>query len=201
MSVFYSQEERLLSLLNSDGFPLIQTTKGSYSIHYFNEKAIETRFNSEKNNDSSFSHAIIEKTKFFKFKSTSGTNHTVTCSVINPQKFKNTLSVALDSVPFNITYYYGNKRLFRQRENKSEDSRFKLDFAISSDEVIYGGGARALERMVINKNRTVSVMGVLKSVISPTRCVRALTSVVQKCELGCVFWLILQERQKRSFQT
>lgn len=143
-SVFYSQEERLLSLLNSDGFLLIQTTKGSYSIYYFNEKAIETRFNSEKNNDSSFSHAIIEKTKFFKFKSTRGTNHTVTCSVINPQKFKNTLSVALDSVPFNITYYYGNKRLFSQRENKSEDSRFKLDFAISSDEVIYGGGARAL---------------------------------------------------------
>ena len=94
MSVFYSQEERLLSLLNSDGFPLIQTTKGSYSIHYFNEKAIETSFNSEKNNYSSLSHAIIEKTKFFKFKSTKDTNHTVTYSVINSQKFKNTLSVA-----------------------------------------------------------------------------------------------------------
>jgi oligosaccharide 4-alpha-D-glucosyltransferase len=143
-SVVYSQVERLLLTSFTDGYISLKTTKGIYSIHYFNEKAVETHFKIEKQNDLSFSHAIIEKPVFYKFKENRGSNHTVIYSDLNSQKMGNTLSIAIDSLPFNITYYFGNKRLFSQLENISEESMFKLDFSISSDEVLYGGGARAL---------------------------------------------------------
>jgi alpha-glucosidase (family GH31 glycosyl hydrolase) len=139
-----AQTERLLSSNYTDGYVSLKTTKGNYSIHYFNEKAIETSFSLTDFSEKLSSHAVVEKTFNFKFKANRESNQTVIYSVLNSQKLGNTISIAIDSVPFNISYYYGDKRLFSQLENSSDASKFKLDFAISSDELFYGGGARAL---------------------------------------------------------
>ena len=131
-SVVCAQTERLLTSNYTDGYLSIQTTKGKYTIHYFNEKAIETSFSLTDFSEKLSSHAVVEKTFSFKFKANRESNQTVVYSVLNSQKLGNTISIAIDSVPFNITYYYGDKRLISQRENSSEPSKFKLDFAISS---------------------------------------------------------------------
>jgi len=140
----YSQVERLLSTSFIDGYISLKTTKGNYSIHYFNEKAIETSFTLTDFSENLSSHAVIEKTCNFKFKSTRESKQTIVYSTVNSQKLGNTISIAIDSLPFNITYFYGKKRLFSQSKNDSEDSKLKLTLGISSDEVLYGGGARAL---------------------------------------------------------
>lgn len=143
-SFLYSQVERLLSVSFLDGYISLKTSKGNYSIRYFNEKAIETSFTLTDFSENLSSHAVIEKTGNFKFKSTRESKQTVFYSVVNSQKLGNTISISIDSLPFNITYFFGKKRLFSQSKNDSEDSKLKLTLGISSDEVLYGGGARAL---------------------------------------------------------
>lgn len=143
-SLLYSQVERLISVSFIDGYISLKTTKGNYSIRYFNQNAIETSFTLTDFSENLSSHAVIEKTGNFKFKATRESKQTVRYSVVNSQKLGNTISIAIDSIPFNITYFYEKKRLFSQSKNDSEDSKIKLTLGISSDEVLYGGGARAL---------------------------------------------------------
>ncbi|MBM3452940.1 MAG: glycosyl hydrolase [Bacteroidetes bacterium] len=142
-SHFSSQVEYFKSSSIENGVINIQTNKGNYSIRYFNEKAVETSFSLPSSSDTSSSHAILAKTQFFELNEKRGQNHSVLFSI----KFKkqvNSISIAIDSVPFNITYYFGNEKLFSQVENSSESKKFKLGLAVSSEEVFYGGGARAL---------------------------------------------------------
>ena len=104
-SVVYAQPERLLTSNYTDGYLSIQTTKGKYAIHYFNEKAIETSFSLTDFSEKLSSHAVVEKTFSFKFKANRESNQTVVYSVLNSQKLGNTISISIDSVPFNISYY------------------------------------------------------------------------------------------------
>jgi alpha-glucosidase (family GH31 glycosyl hydrolase) len=140
--VFHAQVEQLQASFCKEGSLSLKTNKGNYVIHYFNDKAIETSFSSGELFDTTVSHAIIEKTQFVRLITTRKGKHSLTFTLqSNSQK---AISIGIDSIPFNITYYYGNNRLFSQLENKSEEKKFKLNFTISPDEVFYGGGARAL---------------------------------------------------------
>ena len=53
--------------------------------------------------------------------------------------------VSIQKLPFQISYYYQQKLLLTEKDgySKKENSE-TLDFNITSDEVLYGGGARAL---------------------------------------------------------
>ena len=73
-----AQTERLLSSNYTDGYLSIQTTKGKYAIHYFNEKAIETSFSLTDFSEKLSSHAVVEKTFNFKFSSRKSINEMIT---------------------------------------------------------------------------------------------------------------------------
>jgi alpha-glucosidase (family GH31 glycosyl hydrolase) len=140
--VFHAQVEQLQASFCKEGSLSLKTNKGNYVIHYFNDKAIETSFSSGELFDTTVSHAIIEKTQFVRLITTRKGKHSLTFNL--DANSQSAISIGIDSIPFNITYYYGNNRLFSQFENKCEEKKFKLNFTISPDEVLYGGGARAL---------------------------------------------------------
>jgi alpha-glucosidase (family GH31 glycosyl hydrolase) len=137
-----AQTERLLSCSNFFGSISIQTNKGNYSIRFFNEKSVETSFNFTSISDTTISHAVIAKPQLYKWFIDRNGNHTQT--VYLKENVLNGISIGVDSIPFNITYYYGSRRLFSQNDNNSEEKKFKLQLKISPEEVLYGGGSRAL---------------------------------------------------------
>ena len=107
-----AQTERLLSCSNFFGSISIQTNKGNYSIRFFNEKSVETSFNFTSFSDTTLSHAVIAKPQLYKLFVDRKGNHTQT--VYLKENVLNGISIGVDSIPFNITYYYGSRRLFSQ---------------------------------------------------------------------------------------
>lgn len=116
----------------------IKTADGNYWIKPFSDKIIETSFipNGEIFNPNS--HAVIKNpekinVKFSKSKTT---------LVLGTTSIK----VKINLAPFKIIYLDKNGKELLSEKNgyTKKDSTQVLDFNISPDEVLYGGGARAL---------------------------------------------------------
>ncbi len=55
------------------------------------------------------------------------------------------IDVTINKSPFRVSYTFNGKPLMEEKEGFAKaDSSWKLDFSITPDEVLYGGGARAL---------------------------------------------------------
>ena len=116
----------------------IKTSDGNYLIQPFSDKIIETSFipNGETFNPNS--HAIVKtpekiNVKFSKSKTSLDLSTTG-------------IKVKINFAPFKIVYSDKNGKKFLSEKNgyTKKDSTETLDFNISSDEVLYGGGARVL---------------------------------------------------------
>ena len=135
-----------------EGFS-VKVSDGNYIFNFVNDKIIETTFipNREKTNLQSEAVVLKTKQKNLKFKEN---KNSIDC-------FSNSenLSIQIQKTPFQISYFH-NKNLIISEENGyskqkhiplenvkgniKADSTEVLQFNISSDEVLYGGGARAL---------------------------------------------------------
>lgn len=136
----------------SSGFS-VRVSDGNYLINFLNDKIIETSFipKGEKNYNASDAVVLKNKSKNISFKEN---KNSVECS-----SKSNTLKIVIQKYPFKISYLNNNVEIISEKSgylkrkhipldnvkgNITADSTEVLQFNISSDEVLYGGGARAL---------------------------------------------------------
>lgn len=131
----------------------VKVSDGNYLLNFLNDKIIETSFTpkGEKNNNPSDAVVLKNKLKNISFKEN---KNSVECS----SKSSN-LKIVIQKTPFKISFLNNNQEIISEKSgylkrkhiplenvkgNITADSTEVLQFNISSDEVLYGGGARAL---------------------------------------------------------
>lgn len=116
----------------------IKTNDGSYLIKPYSDKIVETSFVPGNEKFNPISEAIVLKSKNSNFKFTNGENALMLSS--------DNIVVLINKKTFQISY--SNKDgIFLSEKNgyrKVNDSTETLDFNLSKEEFLYGGGARAL---------------------------------------------------------
>jgi alpha-glucosidase (family GH31 glycosyl hydrolase) len=129
----------------------VTTNDGKYSFKFYSEAIIETTFVPNGESDPKESHAVVLKPEDVE------TTYTYVGNTISYGT--SGLSVSITTEPFQISYYYKDKRVTSEKRGyfKNEhqpmdlvkgnivaDSTEKIEFNLTKDEVLYGGGARAL---------------------------------------------------------
>jgi len=116
----------------------IATSDGKYLIKPYSNEIIETSFVPTNETFNPNSHAVVKQPEKLKVKfSKSKTNLTLNTNI---------LKVNINLAPFQIQYSdnKGNLLLSEKNGYTKKDSTEVLDFNIGNDDVLYGGGARAL---------------------------------------------------------
>ena len=130
-------DRKFVSLHKSNAIIKIKTNDGHYQIKPYSNKIIETSFipNGEVFNPNS--HAVVLNTSEVKFIIKESEN--------SIQLKTSGISIEITKTPFQISYSYKNKPLISERKGyvKNEENEV-LDFNLTSNEVLFGGGARAL---------------------------------------------------------
>ena len=137
-----TQVESIIDFQISNATISINTTKGKYEIQYFSNNVIQTTFLNSDEDEIGDSHGIIGHEASF------GLN--VDQIQIGVYGFypdinkKNPLVVTVDSIPFNIRYYFKDSIILEQHNIKEKNLGYSISFGIDDDEILYGGGVRAL---------------------------------------------------------
>ncbi len=134
-----------------DGIFSVTTNDGMYIFQFYNENILETTFIPDNKIVSSGSHAVVLKPAEIE------TTYSYEGDVI---KFASEgISVSVKTSPFQISYDFKGQQLISEKEgyyksthepmelvkgNIVADSTEKISFNLTKDEVLYGGGARAL---------------------------------------------------------
>ena len=129
----------------------IKTSDGKYIIKAYSDKIVETSFipKGKTYNQNSEAVVLVPKKGIAKISGNQNTLKFYTSGIV----------VSIQKSPFQITYFNQQKLLFSEKSgyfkqkhvpldnvkgNISADSTEVLQFNISPDEMLYGGGARAL---------------------------------------------------------
>lgn len=115
----------------------IKVSDGTYKITPYSTKIVETTFIPNNQTATSTSHAVILEPVKVDFKTTETNNEIyLTTSEI---------SVEIKKSPFQILYTYKGNYLISERKGyKKADETEIIDFNLTTDEILYGAGARAL---------------------------------------------------------
>lgn len=125
------------SVAKNDSCIEVKTSDGCYFFSAYSENVIETTFIP---NGESFvveSHAVVQrKTKnLFKLKE----------SKIDVQLFTKGIQVVITKQPFQLSYFYKGELLTSEKNGYFSDSCYEnIDFNLAQEEMLFGGGARAL---------------------------------------------------------
>ena len=115
----------------------IKVNDGAYKIIYYTPFIVETTFIPKGEVFNKSSHAVILKPKKNELVWNSNDKTTTIIS--------DGISIIINKKPFQISYYYNGKEITSEKTGYSKDSvHEKIQFNLSNDEVLYGGGARAL---------------------------------------------------------
>lgn len=110
---------------------------GTYKIQFYTTKIVETVFIPKGEVYKEKSHAVILQPTFINIKLKETTN-TLSFS-------SKGIKVKIEKVPFKISYFYKNKEVTSEKIGYSRDSiHQKIQLNLTNDEVLFGGGARAL---------------------------------------------------------
>ena len=118
-------------------FVEVKTNDGLYRFQPYGNEIIETSFipNGETFNPNS--HAVVLKTKAVEMEIIENTNLTE-IQLLD-------ISVKISHSPFQVSYYYEGNLLTSEKNGYSKNEDYEvLDFNLTDDEVLFGGGARAL---------------------------------------------------------
>jgi alpha-glucosidase (family GH31 glycosyl hydrolase) len=116
----------------------ITVSDGNYYFYSYNQKVIETTFIplNEKSQEESHAVSIAHESTSFKL-----TSSETSLSFSKP----NGIEVSVQKSPFKISYWYKGKELISEKMGYEKSPEFeKIEFNLTTDEVLYGGGARAL---------------------------------------------------------
>lgn len=115
----------------------IKVNDGTYKIKYYTSFIVETTFIPKGEIFNKFSHAVVLKPTKNKLILNSKDETTTIIS--------DGISVKINKKPFQISYMYKGEEIISEKTGYSKDSvHEKIQFNLTNDEVLYGGGARAL---------------------------------------------------------
>ncbi|WP_250433191.1 TIM-barrel domain-containing protein [Hanstruepera flava] len=115
----------------------IVVSDGKYITKFYSPKIVETTFlpNGEKHNPNSHAVVLNNTVKVVDF---SEDDNQV---IFKTEDF----TVKVNKKPFNISYWYKGEKLTEEKNGYYKTDDFEnLDFELTDDEILYGGGARAL---------------------------------------------------------
>ncbi|WP_299053406.1 TIM-barrel domain-containing protein [uncultured Polaribacter sp.] len=129
----------------------VNVSDGTYFINFYNSKIIETAFVPTNQFYNKTSHAVVLKPI---------ATHILINDTENQVTYSSDgISVTIQKSPFQLTYYYKNKLITSEKQGyfKSKHEPMdlvkgnivyketeKIEFNLTKDEVLFGGGARAL---------------------------------------------------------
>ena len=132
-----NSERKFLSFSKNKNVLEIKTSDGNYLIKPYSTKIIETSFVPNGQVFNSKSYAVVLKPENINF-SVSENSNQITLKTAG-------ISVVIVKNPFQITYYYKGKKVISERNGFEKIAKDEaLDFNLTPDEVLYGGGERAL---------------------------------------------------------
>ncbi|WCO01258.1 TIM-barrel domain-containing protein [Psychroserpens ponticola] len=123
-----NRKENTLEVLVSDG---------TYLLQFYNTEIVETTFIPKGETLQPESHAVVLKPMSVspEFMDTDAMTLFKTSGI----------TVKIQKKPFQITYWYNDKEIISERNGYQKNDKFEtLQFNLTKDEVLYGGGARAL---------------------------------------------------------
>ena len=115
----------------------VEVSDGKYIFKFYSPEIIETSFIPKGENFNPKSHAVVLKDAV----------DTVDFSEDDSQVIFKTeeFSVRVNKKPFNISYWHKDKKLTEEKNGYYKTDGYEnLDFELTNDEILYGGGARAL---------------------------------------------------------
>ncbi len=132
-----NSNRKFISLNKTNTHLEIKTNDGLYQIKPYSTKIIETSFIPNGEAFNPVSHAVVLKPKIIDFLVQNKEN-SITVSTAG-------ISVQITKIPFKISYYFRGKQLISERNGYIKNETHEvLDFNLTSDEILYGGGARVL---------------------------------------------------------
>ena len=115
----------------------INVSDGSYKIHYYTPKIIETTFIPHNEKEIKTSHAVILSKKYKDVEYEENNKEIIFSS--------NQFSIKITKTPFNISYWQNGVKLTSEKSGYQKTNDFEtITLSLSNDEVLYGTGARAL---------------------------------------------------------
>ena len=129
----------------------VEVSDGVYFINFYNPKIVETTFYPKGEVKKDESHAVVLKPTSTHIKIDKNNNEIIYKS--------DGISVKIQKSPFQISYYYKDKLVTSEKQgyfkskhipmdlvkgNIVADETEKIEFNLTEDEVLFGGGARAL---------------------------------------------------------
>ncbi len=115
----------------------IQVSDGNYSMHFYNPEIIEITFLPTGETFDKKSHAVVLD------KALSNVKFNETTSEISFQSEK--LAVKITKAPFHVSYFKDGKEVTSVKNGYQKTDQFEtISFNLKPEEVLYGGGARAL---------------------------------------------------------
>lgn len=129
---------KLIGVKDSLGTVVVTVTDGHYNLVPFNDKMVQTTFVPNGVQEKNFSFAVDmtpEKPHLTLTQTPSATTILVGSG----------LKVMITKSPFNISYFYHDTLLIAESKGyERTDSTQSMSFEVQPNEVLYGGGARAL---------------------------------------------------------
>ncbi len=115
----------------------IKVNDGLYKIVPYTKNIVQTTFIPTGETEKKESHAVVLKPKQIDVTFKEEVNHFVLQT--------DGIVIKVQKLPFQLQYYFNNKLLISEAEGYTKnDSLEKINFNVKSNEVLYGGGARAL---------------------------------------------------------
>jgi alpha-glucosidase (family GH31 glycosyl hydrolase) len=115
----------------------IQTNEGQYEISAYNQLTIETTFIPNNEQKNGVSHAVVQAVKSDILSASDAGDKLI----ISTTKMR----VEITKSPIQISYFLGNKLLSSEKIGYAKiDKGEAIEFNLTPDEIVYGGGARAL---------------------------------------------------------
>ena len=133
-------ERKFISTTNTDDGFSVEVSDGIYNFKFINQKIVETTYIPKGQVFNPISHAVILNDKITNLTFLAEGN-TLT---VSPSFGK--LKIIIQKVPFKISYINNDREILSEKNGytKVNDSTETIDFNISTDEKLYGGGARVL---------------------------------------------------------
>jgi alpha-glucosidase (family GH31 glycosyl hydrolase) len=138
-TILYAQNSKreFVSIQKHENYVEVKTNDGLYRFQPYGNEIIETSFIpiGEKFNPNS--HAVVLKPTKVEVEITKGSN-------ITEIKMLD-ITLKINHTPFQISYFYKGNFLTSEKNGYSKNDEFEiLDFNLTDDEILMGGGARAL---------------------------------------------------------
>lgn len=119
------------------GVPSVKVNDGIYIFLSYSTEVIETTFVPNDEELDLNSHAVIKKPNFSNFEVTERAKDVLIKT--------NGIEIVITKSPFQISYYYKDKFIISEKAGYvKNDGLETIQFNLTKDEVLYGGGARSL---------------------------------------------------------